>query len=254
MSVASAAILIAGALAHQAAAQAYGQPVYPGYQGFLDNPDGSVTMVFQYFSHGRDPVILPAGERNRFSGHADRNQPTVFEPGNHEDVCVIVVESRQEAHQLRWFISFPDNEWSTSVDPLNAEYMLTERAAKEAQRDLDVGSAPRGVCIDKPPTVRANRLRRFAERSSGTIENLAAHVGESVRLNGQARDEGLPRGSTVEVEWSLVTGPAAADFADCGSATTTVRFASAGTYELELTATDGTASSSDRLRFEVSAE
>ena len=46
----------------------FGQPIYPGYQGFLDNPDGSVTMVFQYFSHGRDSVTIPIGPRNQFTG------------------------------------------------------------------------------------------------------------------------------------------------------------------------------------------
>ena len=210
-------------------------------------------MVFQYFSHGRDPVTLEVGERNRFTGEADRNQPTVFQPGNHEDVCVIVVESREAAQSLRWSLAFPEKEFSTSIDPLNTEYMLTEQSAEEAQRDLDYRTAPRGVCVDKPPGVEANRLRRFSEDdgSSGEIEVTAARVNEPVTLNGRVRDEGLPRGGTLSIEWRQVSGPAEAAFADPHAAATRVSFPAAGTYELELTASDGNATASDRIRFEV---
>ena len=239
-----------------AVAQPYGQPIYPGYQGYVANDDGSVTMVFQYFSHGRDPVALPVGEGNRFSGVADRMQPTVFLPGNHEDVCVIVMESREAAQQLRWYIGFPGAEVGTSVDPLNQEYMLTERARDEAQRDLDVSSAPRGVCVDKPPGVVANRLRRFSEDDGAMaeVEEAKATVGKAVTLNGQAHDEGLPRGGSLVVSWRQLSGPSAASFDDPASAHTRVTFDAAGTYELEIRASDGASESADRLRFVVRGE
>lgn len=141
------ALVSAVVLASAAGAQTskFGQPVYPGYQGFLDNPDGSVTMVFQYFSHGRDTVEIPVGERNRFSGVEDRNQPTTFLPGNHEFVCVIVVENREAAQALRWAVAFPEAAVETSLDPLNSEYMLVERSQEQTMRDLDSATAPRGV-------------------------------------------------------------------------------------------------------------
>ena len=47
------ALTILGPLAVGAQSR-IGQPVHPAYQGFVANDDGSVTMVFQYFSHGRD--------------------------------------------------------------------------------------------------------------------------------------------------------------------------------------------------------
>jgi hypothetical protein len=233
------------------AEEAYGQPVYPGYQGFLENSDGSVTMVFQYFSHGRDTVELPIGPGNHFTGVEDRNQPTTFLPGNHEFVCVIVVENREEAAQLRWSVSFAGTETSTSLDPLNLEYLLVERSQEEAERALDFATAPRGVCLNKPPSVRTNRLRRRFGAGADEIEEIEAKVGEALELKGDAEDEGLPRGSSVSGSWSQVSGPGAAVFAKAEQFDTSVTFDAAGTYELELQASDGELTGSDRIRVKV---
>ena len=246
---------LAVSLVASAQTTAFGQPIYPGYQGFLDNPDGSVTMVFQYFSHGRDPVDLPVGLLNRFTGVEDRNQPTTFLPGNHEFVCLIVMESRQAAQDLRWTVAFPEAESATSLDPLNVEYMLTERSQTQANRELDVASAPRGVCLNKPPRV-LSRARSFFSRAAGDDETQkveATKVGEELQLKGSATDEGLPRDGKLVVTWRLADGPGTADFVSPNEAQTGVVFSAAGTYELELHATDGELESVARLSVEVDA-
>ena len=225
----------------------YGQPIYPGYQGFLDNPDGSVTMVFQYFSHGRDSVTIPVGPQNRFTGVEDRNQPTTFLPGNHEFVCVLIVESRQAAEELRWTVAFPQAESATSLDPLNREYMLVERSQERTVRDLDIENAPRGVCLNKAPLVRTNARRFFGVGDSDSVEEVEARLGEDLELNGSAQDEGLPRGSTVAVEWRKVSGPGDVGFGSPDEVKTTARFGATGAYELELHATDGELESAARI-------
>ena len=231
----------------------FGQPIYPAYMGFLDNPDGSVTMVFQYFSHGRDTVTVPAGERNQFPGVADRNQPTTFEPGNHEFVCVMVVENREVAKTTRWTLAFPDAPSSTSLDPLNDEYKLTERSREEAKRALDPATAPRGMCVNKPPRVLPNIRRPPTADGSlhDGIEEVTAQLGKELDLLGSAEDEGLPRGSSVTSTWRQASGPGKATFADPSKPRTKVSFDVAGTYELELHATDGTLESADRIRVVV---
>ena len=227
----------------------FGQPIYPGYQGFIENPDGSVTVVFQYFSHGRDSVTLPIGPANHFTGVEDRNQPTLFLPGNHENVCVMVVNSRREAEELRWSLTFPSEESATSNDPLNAEYMLEERSQKEANRGIDYATVPRGVCLNKAPKIFANG-RRFGS-AADEIPEVSATVGKALELKGQISDEGLPRGSSITATWRKASGPGDATFTEVNAAHTHVTFDSSGTYLLDLHATDGELEATDRIRVVV---
>ena len=49
------------ALAHGLSAQ-QNQPIYPVYDGYLKNPDGSYTLSFAYFSHNASDVTIPPAE------------------------------------------------------------------------------------------------------------------------------------------------------------------------------------------------
>src|SRR5688500_14917493 len=78
--------LLTGAHAQQ------NQPIYPVYDGFLKNPDGSYTLSFAYFSHNADPVSIPPGANNAFAPEpGDRQQPILFKPGHWRFQCVMVV-------------------------------------------------------------------------------------------------------------------------------------------------------------------
>ena len=58
-------------------------PIYPVYDGFIKNPDGSYTLSFAYFSHNANEVTIPPGASNSFGpAPADRMQPTTFLPGH----------------------------------------------------------------------------------------------------------------------------------------------------------------------------
>jgi hypothetical protein len=66
----------------------------------------------------------------------------------------------------------------------------------------------------------------------------------SANLIGTASDDGLPN-STLNGQWTKVTGPGTVTFANPAAFSTTASFGAAGTYTLRLTATDGTLSSFD---------
>ena len=59
-SCSAAAVLMIGLSAGPALAQ-QNQPIYPAYDGFLKNADGSYTIAFAYFSHNSDVVTIPPG-------------------------------------------------------------------------------------------------------------------------------------------------------------------------------------------------
>ncbi len=68
--------------------------------------------------------------------------------------------------------------------------------------------------------------------------NQAAYYPSTVTLSGTATDDGLPLGSTLTVQWTQVSGPGSATFANPSSAATTVTFSQPGTYVLQLSAND----------------
>ncbi|HJX28489.1 MAG TPA: RHS repeat-associated core domain-containing protein [Thermoanaerobaculia bacterium] len=69
----------------------------------------------------------------------------------------------------------------------------------------------------------------------------------NVVLNGAATDDGLPSGSTLQVFWGQVSGPAPVILHDAFTATTPVTFTVPGTYVLRLTASDSQLSASDEV-------
>ena len=60
----------------------------------------------------------------------------------------------------------------------------------------------------------------------------------TVALRGDARDDGLPAGSTLSVTWSTLSGPAQVTFSDPNSLVTQATFGAAGIYVLQLLASD----------------
>ncbi|HEY2961613.1 MAG TPA: RHS repeat-associated core domain-containing protein [Pyrinomonadaceae bacterium] len=70
-------------------------------------------------------------------------------------------------------------------------------------------------------------------------------------LNGTATDDGLPRGSTLEIFWSFVSGPGPVIFPDATLLNAVAIFTVPGTYVLRLTASDSKLSASDELTIVV---
>ena len=67
-------------------------------------------------------------------------------------------------------------------------------------------------------------------------------------LSGSATDDGIPNPpGTLSYTWTKSTGPGTVTLADTHAASTTAAFSVAGTYTLQLSASDGVFSSSDKL-------
>jgi RHS repeat-associated protein len=60
----------------------------------------------------------------------------------------------------------------------------------------------------------------------------------SLALNGSTSDDGLPAGSSVTTNWTVVSGPGTVTFLDASSPTSSATFSATGTYVLRLTASD----------------
>src|SRR6266516_1048550 len=76
----------------------------------------------------------------------------------------------------------------------------------------------------------------------------------AANLNAVVTDDSWPRGSSVSVIWSKVSGPGTVTFDNPNSVLTTASFSAAGTYVLQLTASDSQLSASDDLVVTVISE
>jgi hypothetical protein len=208
-----------------------GQPIYPAYDGFLKNPDGSYTLAFAYFSHNAEAVTIAPGAANSFAPlPGDRQQPTVFKPGHWRFQCVMVVGPEFDG-KMRWSLTYAGATTGTSERMLQSNWNLVEGAAELGR--IDFAKAPRGVCLNRAPTVRL--LGKTARKGEVSID---AATSEELHLFGSVADEGLPRGRDLTIGWRMVKGPAAVSFSNPSAARTKAAFTAPGPYELELTASD----------------
>ena len=210
------------------------QAIYPAYEGFTRNDDGSLTLSFAYFSHNSTPVTISPGAENFFApGPGDIGQPTTFHPGHHRWECIVVVEPAFDGN-LRWTLSHAGITTSTSESMLQYSWEFSERDHQNALRSIeDPTAVPRGACLNRPPIVRV--LGYGGRRGP---EQLHVVVGEGLKLFGSVRDEGLPRGGTLTSSWRKVSGPGDVTFGEPDQPRTLAFFTAPGEYELELAGSD----------------
>jgi hypothetical protein len=209
------------------------QPIYPAYDGFLKNPDGSYTLAFAYFSHNAGEVTIAPGANNSFAPlPGDRMQPTRFKPGHWRFQCVMVVGPEFDG-KMKWTLTYAGVTTGTSERMLQSNWNLVEGAP--ALSKIDFAKVPKGQCLNRPPAVR---VLGVTARPNGPPPVISAAFGEEVNLFGSAHDEGLPRGKELAVEWKLLKGPGTVSFTIPKSARTKAAFSARGLYELELSASD----------------
>ena len=244
---------MAGALAEQSEAQS-GKAVYPAYDGLVRNDDGTVTVAFAYFNHNVDPVTIPAGPENSFAGdRQDRNQPTVFFPGHNRFVCSMVVDADFNLAGLRWSLTYAGTTTKTTEVASNVLWVLEERSAKRSNRGIDTATVPRGVCINRPPTVSVGGSRFGGGGSSEEPPARDVTPPDELELEGRVQDEGLPRGSAVTTAWKQLSGPGTVTFVNASRAATRAAFSAVGTYELELSASDSELESTAVVKVQVTS-
>lgn len=221
------------------------QPIYPAYDGFLKNPDGSYTLSFAYFSHNADVVTVPPGPANAFAPTpGDRMQPATFKPGHWRFQCVMVVGPEFDG-KMKWTLAYAGTSTGTSERMLQSNWNLVEGAP--ALSKIDYAKAPRGVCLNQKPTVRVLGVTARPNNPP----TLSVALNEELNLFGSAHDEGLPRGKGLVVEWKMLKGPGTVTFTIPGSARTKATFSAPGLYELELTASDSEFTERTRLNVKV---
>ena len=164
------------------------QPIYPAYDGFLKNPDGSYTIAFAYFSHNADVVRVPPGVNNSFApAPGDRMQPTTFKPGHWRFQCVMVVGAEFDG-KMKWTLTHAGVTTGTSERMLQSNWNLVEGAPALAK--IDYAKVPKGVCLNRPPAVR---VLGVTARPNSPPPTLTVALNEELNLFGSAHDSTAAR-------------------------------------------------------------
>ena len=142
------------------------QAIYPAYDGFLKNPDGSYTLAFAYFSNNANDVTIAPGPNNAFAPTpGDRQQPTTFKPGHWRFQCVMVVGPEFDG-KMRWTLTYAGITTGTSERMLQSNWNLSKarrRCRRSIMRRCRKACAsiarPRCACLASPcgRTVRRRR-------------------------------------------------------------------------------------------------
>lgn len=83
--------------------------------------------------------------------------------------------------------------------------------------------------------------------------DLTVPLGSPALLDGTVTDDGLPTTGSLTTTWSLLSGPGTATFGDPAAVDTSTTFSAAGTYVLQLSASDGEFSAVDSAQVTVQA-
>ncbi|HJN43211.1 MAG: hypothetical protein QGI10_16040 [Vicinamibacterales bacterium] len=133
----------------------FGQAVWPVYEGWYDNPDGSYTFLIGYFNPNREQTFdLPVGESNFFSpGEPDRGQPTHFTTVRGWAVFGVRVgkDYADKAKQLTW--TLVTNDQTTSI-PMHTDpgwYVEPFEDAANKNRPPALQFEPGGKAFEGPP-------------------------------------------------------------------------------------------------------
>jgi hypothetical protein len=257
---AAASLALVGALVLHGDAQP-SAPIYLQYDGFVRNKDAhTITMSFGYYNLNHTDVTIQPGEDNKFiPGPVDRQQPVVLLEGRHRFACTIVVPE-DFTGKLQWQVTFAGKPQITTEKVLNPLYELEMGSERRAMAGLDVKSAPKNICANHAPNVQVGGtfnanvvtdVNAPTNIDTPPPTSFATSLDRELALPGQVNDDDLPRGSKVAIAWKKTAGAGNVTFSSTTTAATRVKFSAAGSYDLELSATDGDKTSSARIRVNV---
>lgn len=179
-------VAVLALLAQDAAAQrsySAGQPVYPAYEGWVRNADGSLSMVFGYMNQNWEQLIdLPVGEDNHFSpGAIDRGQPTHFLPRRNRFTFMVPVPAGfGEDDELVWTVRANGSE-EKAYGTLREDLFIDNVVIMSETGALGAGTSSPEIRANIPPQVE---LEGPAERT--------VRAGEKLELAAIVTDDGQP--------------------------------------------------------------
>ena len=232
-----------------------GQNIYPAFEGWYQNEDGSYTLLAGYYNRNKKQTLdIPIGPENRIEpGGPDQGQPTHFEVGRGWGTIAIRVPKDFGDKKITWTLT-------ANGRTVSVPFALTKGYQIEPYLDAAMGNKPpvikfseKGEALTGPPKLGA----------AGTASGV---VGEPVTLTYWVTDDGHeepptgggaaaapppgaaaagpPRRLRVSTTLTKYRGPGTVTFADSTPAiekdkvTTTATFSQPGEYWVRIEGND----------------
>ena len=181
--VIAAAAFAGFAFAPDASAQlAYqqGQNVAPAYEGWIENDDGTISMVFGYMNRNwSEQPHVPVGENNNISpGPADQGQPTDFRPRRNRFVFMIHLPGDFD-QEVVWTLTSA-GKTERAYGTLGLDQRIDNNVIASETGALGIGASTEEVRMNQPPVISVQ---------GGT--EYRARVGQPIELVVQMEDDGL---------------------------------------------------------------
>lgn len=171
----SASAEVAAQLAYQT-----GQNVSPAYEGWIQNEDGTRTMVFGYMNRNwSEELDVPVGEHNFFTpGPADRGQPTHFRPRRNRFVFMVTVPADFD-EELVWTLT-TQGQTEHAYGTLGIDQVLDNIVIASETGALGIGASNAEIRANTPPVITVEGGTEYSVR-----------VGQPVELAVRMQDDGL---------------------------------------------------------------
>ncbi|HYV98971.1 MAG TPA: hypothetical protein VE967_16060 [Gemmatimonadaceae bacterium] len=241
-----------------------GQAVFPVFEGWYKNQDGTFSISFGYFNRNdKETIDIPIGTENAISpGPANQGQPTHFETRRHWGVFAVKVPADFGTKTVTWTLTVRGEKYAIPGS-LRAEWQIDALEGEVGSgntppelrfaEDGPVARGPAGYTATLPPvSIRDSLQITVWEKDDG--RSPAAALAAAVPAAAGAGRGGAGRGGggragagpQTSLVWFLHQGPGAVKFstptasvpAAGGTAKTWAKFSAPGEYILRVRATD----------------
>jgi hypothetical protein len=230
---------------------ARGQNVVPVFEGWVKNPDGTVTMVFGYFNRNwEEELMIPVGPANNITpGAPDREQPTYFLPRRQRNVVLVKMPKDYTKGDVIWTLTV-NGKTEKAYGSLIPQEEITEQAVRTGGSinvDSDDSDNAAEAEVVYPPSIK---IAPVESASIGSAVKLTAMVSDNPR---PPKPQAGGNQRVMRVVWLEHRGPAKVTFSPRtvpisapsgrgrvvnGTAVTSATFDAPGTYVLRGTVID----------------
>lgn len=222
-----------------------GQSVYPAFEGWYENADGSYSLLLGYFNRNlKQELDIPIGADNQIMpGGPDLGQPTHFMPRRGWGVLVVRVPKDFGDRKITWTLG-------ANGTRVSIAFGLTKGYQIEPLRDAGIGNTPPtlsfgpdGPSVQGPPP--ALDAAPVIQAAVGQPVPITVHATDDAVRQTQVRFSAEPRPpARLTVSLSPYRAPGRVVIAEPaprvvnGQATTSATFDAPGNYVLRAEGND----------------